>query len=298
MTVFLTKVWGFDEPCGPLVFSALGWRANAERKLKPGDLVAVVGTLNDHPADDDIGALLGMMQPSLTRVSTLDYPIVRNKDTVDAAGNYRWPYGLKNEKAWTFDGKPEFKALVPRRFGTSAATGIEELTPEEASAVLAQPRREIALLTSATSDQREQGKGKVWRRGAPPPSEVIRWIMRMRDVPASTYLFRLSRFKLRPDDTLLGKSIVGYKVGWAFDPTLRMREFNKIGMPGLNGLEYSVVLTQRWETAREAFRMEQQLLTAFDAHRHPGNREILAAVNFTSLETAWNDYVKKRRLGC
>ena len=49
MTLFMSKVWGFDNPCGPLVFRAEGWRANALGKLKEGDRVILVATLGKNP---------------------------------------------------------------------------------------------------------------------------------------------------------------------------------------------------------------------------------------------------------
>ncbi len=45
--IFITKVWGFSPPVGPLQFSSDGWRRNAREVLKPGDLVVLVGTKGD-----------------------------------------------------------------------------------------------------------------------------------------------------------------------------------------------------------------------------------------------------------
>lgn len=37
MAIFMTKVWGFEEPAGPLQFGKEGWRDRAREELKAGE---------------------------------------------------------------------------------------------------------------------------------------------------------------------------------------------------------------------------------------------------------------------
>ena len=52
---FMTKVWDFGAPVGPLQFSSEGWRRNAREVLRPGDIVVLVGTKGEETAEDDRG---------------------------------------------------------------------------------------------------------------------------------------------------------------------------------------------------------------------------------------------------
>ena len=60
MKVYMTKVWGFGEPCSPLQFSSEGWRNNAAEKLQEEDVVILVGTLNDNTDPSEQGIILGV----------------------------------------------------------------------------------------------------------------------------------------------------------------------------------------------------------------------------------------------
>lgn len=59
MTVWMTKVWGFGEPVGPLQFSTEGWRARARSQLQRGDVVVLVGTKGGETQEGERGLLLG-----------------------------------------------------------------------------------------------------------------------------------------------------------------------------------------------------------------------------------------------
>jgi hypothetical protein len=55
MTIYMTKVWRFDEPVGPLQFSTPGWRDRVRADLKPGDLVVLVGTKTENTDENERG---------------------------------------------------------------------------------------------------------------------------------------------------------------------------------------------------------------------------------------------------
>ena len=116
MTVFITKVWGFSEPCGPLQFSAQGWRDAACELLAEGDLVATVGTAQAPTSDEERGRLLGMMEPTKEIVRSLDFDLRQTPHDFDDEGNYKWPFGLLNRRAWIFEDRPLLNEISNRTF--------------------------------------------------------------------------------------------------------------------------------------------------------------------------------------
>ncbi len=293
MTVFVSKVWGFDNPCGPLVFNSAGWRDNSAAELQPSDRVLLVGTWGDETAEPDRNRILGMMEPSNIQVATSDFPLPNPTDhrAYREDGSYRWPFGLLNKRAWEFAPGLFLGAVAPREgnpFGSAAAAGIVPLTPEEAARVLAHPHHEIELLKSISTDKKLVGEQEAKRRGAPVPTEgVRRGVMHMRLAPAYVYWFRL----------VAGKTIVGHKIGWAFEWKRRLGQFNSVSLAALGGLQYKGHQVQLLGTARLAYHVEQQLFTALDQHRHPANREILTGIATPKVEEVWDKYVGAAMLG-
>lgn len=283
MTIYMTKVWGYSEPAGPLQFSLQGWRDRARAMLKRGDLVVLVGTMGDETEPAERGRLLGMMEPTTEPVLALDFLKARGPQDFNEAGDYRWPYGLLNRAAWRFDEpRARLSDISARSFSMDAALGIVPLTDAEAAAVLRLPRSASPLATSFRATLRIEGEEAARRRAAPPPSTTRTGVMHLRRAPASTYLFQLE-----------GATVPSFKLGWAFDWKLRMRGFNQSAMPTLGGLRYRAKLHQPWATAMEAFRMEQALLRSFDRARHPQNREILTGLSLPEIEARWYAYVQR-----
>ena len=117
MTIYMTKIWRLDPPVGPLQFSTQGWRDWARADLKPGDLVILVGTKTGNTDPSERGRLLGMMEPTTKVVSSLDFDMHKRPADFDDAGEYRWPYGLLNKKAWIFlEPRPLLEELSARDF--------------------------------------------------------------------------------------------------------------------------------------------------------------------------------------
>lgn len=100
--------------------------------------------------------------------------------------------------------------------------------------------------------------------------------MHMRSAEAHTYVLEV-----------LGASKPSFKIGWAFDHGARARQFNRASLPELGGLHYKAIYFKPWDTARLAYRMEQALLTRFDAYRHPANHEVLFGLDRRELERVW-----------
>ncbi|SMH28014.1 GIY-YIG nuclease family protein [Mesorhizobium australicum] len=283
MTLFMTKVWGWSVPVGPLQFSTKGWRENALDQLKAGDQIVLVGTMGDQTQDDMKGRLLGVMEPTDEPVMSLDFVEPRgSSDFVD--GKYKWPFGLMNRRAWSLPDQPLLSGISERKFSMDSAQGIVPLTPEEEQRVRTLRWQEEKLLQlTAHAQERIAKKHGNAKRTAPPPTTRRTGVMHMRRAPAYTYAMRI-----RSADRL------ALKIGWAFDFRQRANQFNHSSMPDLGGLKYEPVWYHLWDTARLAYHMEQRLLLHFADHRHPANNEIITGVKEDELGRAWQNGVLRK----
>lgn len=279
MTHFITKVWGWREPIGPLVFGSTGWRNNALEKLRPNDLVVLVGTTDEPTKPSEQGRLLGIMEPTSELVRSLDYPLPTLDRDFDEDGNYKWPFGLLNVRAWTLEERPLLTDISDRRFSMDAVKGIVALTDDEARKVDALVKRpaDMATATAVAQERISRATGRQ-NYTAPPPTTTRHGIMHMRRARAFTYLMEL-----------VGAAEPTHKIGWAFDWQARERAFNHHALPELGGLRYKTVQHHLWSTASEAFRMEQTLLRRFHASRQSFNNEVIVGVGRADIDRAWVD---------
>lgn len=285
MTLYLTKTWGFSDPSGPLQFSLAGWRDRARQLLIPGDLVVIVGTVGKQTDESERGQLLGLMEPTNIVVSSLDFELARGPEDYDEHGSYRWPFALELRSAWRFvEPRAYLIDITKRRFNMDAALGIVQLTEDEAAAILTLPRVAVPLLRPVRAAARVEGAEAARRRAAPPPTTTRTGVMHLRRAPAYTYAMRVENNRQS-----------AFKIGWAFDWRQRMQQFNQAALPTLGGVRYSIVLAELWNTAIEAFRMEQSLLRQFDSLRQSENVEVVAPLLYDDLETAWKIYVQHAR---
>jgi hypothetical protein len=285
MTIYMTKVWGFSDPEGPLQFSTQGWRDRARAELNSGDVVVLVGTKGDETDPRDRGRLLGMMEPTKEIVHSLDFNLPTREVDFNSAGEYKWPYGLLNSCAWIFlEPRSLLEEISTRQFSMDAASGIVPLSADEAAKVMALPRREIGLLMPIRARARVEGIDVARRRTAPPPTTTRRGVMHLRRASAFTYCMAIEN-----------ASPISFKIGWAFDYEAREREFNQTAMPLIRGLRYKTRLHRLWDTAIEAFAMEQAILRRFDDARHRANREVLCGVHYDTIEAAWIAYIQNAR---
>jgi hypothetical protein len=287
MTVYLTKTWGFDSPSGPLVFRQNGSRKSARSVLKDGDLVVIVGTMTSPTLIEQRGKMLGLMEPTKEIANTLDYELVTFPDHFDEGGQYRWPFALELRRAWRFlEPRTLLSAVSSREFGIDSGQGIVPLTPDEATRILALPHEEVGLLHQSIRTKTRidlEGPDSARKKAAPPPTTRRNGIMHMRRMSAFTYAMEIEH-----------ASQSAFKIGWAFDHKARARQFNLSSLPKLGGLRYKIRLERLWDTAFDAFRMEQWLLRNFDTLRHPSNREVVCPIDLRSVEAAWVEYLIKR----
>ncbi|MGU3496292.1 hypothetical protein ACLBXM_19810 [Xanthobacteraceae bacterium A53D] len=276
MAMFLTKVWGFGEPVGPLQFSTSGWRENALRQLKPGDQVLLVGTTIEPTIPEERGRILGVMEPTSEPVMSLDYDLrPAEEDFVD--GKYKWPVGLMNRNAWLIEDGPLLSAVSSRKFSMDSAQGIVPLNSEEETRVRALRWIEAPLLQpTAQAQERMARKHGVAKRSPPPATTTRTGIMHMRGAPAYTYAMEIK-----------GARHVAFKIGWSFDYKQRAEHFNHAAMPDLGGLKYVPFRFHLWDSARQAFHMEQRLLIHFDNRRSTTNHEVIVGVTMKEVELTW-----------
>lgn len=272
----MTKVWGWGAPVGPMQFSTNGWRKNALGQLEPGDRVVLVGTMGDQTPDDMKGRLLGVMEPSREPVMSLDFDVrARPSDFVN--GKYKWPVGLMNLRAWSLPERPKLSDVSDRKFSMDSTRGIVALTDEETDKVQALDWREEDLLQpTAQAQKRLAKKHGAAKRSAPPPSTTRRGVMHMRRAPAYTYAMKV-----------VGAKPSAFKIGWAFDFKQRARQFNHAAMPGLGGLEYQPFRFHLWDSARQAFKMEQALLSRLSSRLNADNAEIVQDLSEDELHALW-----------
>lgn len=279
MATFLTKVWGIDEPCGPLQFGEAGWRERARRLLTGGPhRVVMVGTMGEQTPEHWRGRILGMMEPTTEPVMSLDFPL--STRTADFTGEtYKWPFALHNRRAWKFEEPLTLLTdLTDQKFHMDAAAGIVPINDDLAHKIMELAHVEIELLRSVvTAQDRVSGETGTSRRNSPVPTTTRRGVMHMRRARAETYCFRIA-----------GGEGSYFKVGWAFEHTLRRRQFNRAALPALGGLRYVPLWCEAWDTAKLAYRMEQAVLRSLDACRHPDNHEVVKASE-TVMLSAWRE---------
>jgi hypothetical protein len=140
-----------------------------------------------------------------------------------------------------------------------------------------------AGVTPISSTKPPEGQGELRRRGgAPPPTTIRQGVMHLRHAQAYTYLMQIE-----------GASELAFKIGWAFEYTSRQKEFNQAALPVLGGLRYVIRKYHLWDTAKQAFKMEQELLSNFEKNRHSANREVIFGISFEMIEAAWGQFVAK-----
>lgn len=276
MAYFLTKTWGFEEPCGPLQFGDPGLRSKAKRMLSDGDLVIIVGTKGKETASSEQGRLLGIMEPTQHAANSLDYDVRKASNDFDENGEYKWPYALLNARAWIFEDRPLLSEISDRKFEIDSATGIVPLIAEEIQKIETLDRRAVSLLKSVRTEARISGHDEARRYSAPPPTTKRAGIMHMRRAAAYTYCMRLE-----------GANADAFKIGWAFDYRIRAQQFNHAAMPSLGGIRYTIELEHLWSTARQAYSMEQHILEKLRGNCHHDNREIVSGITSTDLKLAW-----------
>ena len=110
----------------------------------------------------------------------MDFDLPTREVDFDDEGEYRWPYGLLNRRAWRFPARPPLEEISRRPFAMDAASGIVPLTDEEASKVMQLDREEVELLLPIRARARIEDEEAARRRAASPPTTTRTGVMHLR----------------------------------------------------------------------------------------------------------------------
>jgi hypothetical protein len=297
--IYATLAWGF----GPETWGAVGFSVESVRNSladdlrKKGGLVLTIGTQGDETAPEDQGRLLGLHQLGTMPIRTeeLVEPGVWRTHLRDNGGVPKWPFGLPIISADRFDDPPRRRDLLPRLHAENLhrklASNYEELTDDEAAAILALARTPVAAIWSTpTSAFATRWLGRA--PTGPRPSPGVR-ILSAHSGPAATYCFVLEGSALAmvaSNVAPLGSGLKIYKVGFSNDPERRRSELNAY-LPDNLTLEWRPVYAE-WHTDEiNAWAMEQEVfrrLRMLDAQHVKG--EIFTA-RPKVLDSTWHTAV-------
>ena len=196
--VFATLAWGFT----PDTWGAIGFGFEKVRNALAADLrnkggsVLTIGTMGMETSLEEQGRLLGIHKVGTLPIRTeeLVEPSLWSSHLRDNSGKPKWPFGLPIVSAERFnDPQPTRRQILPRlhdeNLHMKLATNYVELTPDEASAVLAAPRTQVDKIWSTPISA-----FATMRVGRSPPgfrpTSGIRTLM-LTSGPAATYCFAL-----------------------------------------------------------------------------------------------------------
>ncbi len=249
--VFAKRFWGFNPDIWPIVsFSKSGNRHRPLRQSRPGDLVLFIGTEGEETEPQDRGRLLGLAEfgrNELESAEGLDVPALR-RNAFDEHGRLRWPKALPMVRAWRIVNRPRVTDVLQRQLTYPATVRALLL---DAAAVLALGREEIAL-PDIPALNRLRALNDAFRGSGPTtgprPTSWSRTVHRDADGESWTYAFRFGSRDV-------------WKIGHAKDVEARLAEINQHVPEEVLREGWRLVLRQRWDTATQAYEMEQRVLT-------------------------------------
>ncbi len=287
--IFGTRFWGFDPVSSPFAgFTYEGSRASLIARSQPGDLIAIVGTMEEPTAVADRGKLLGLLEFLATPMQATDLipPGQELPEHLFENGRFKWPYAVPITRAWRFTSPKLIRQVIDRQLTMAATTGVDPLSEDEVDAVLNLDFEEVELPLSRAQLRNirlgESSKPKLSSDGAgqpgPPPSE---WsaITSRADGPTATYLMRFGHQDV-------------WKVGISQNVKDRRQSLNfAIPTEILDGQEWQVFLTKIWPSGATAYQMEQALLDRLKIYATRNER---VATSRDVVERAWQDFLLGR----
>lgn len=258
MQVFIKRFYGFGAHWPVVSFSRPGSLDSLLARSEPGDLMAFAGTLGDQTAEPHKGRLLGLAEFGRSRLHSREAlpPEIFAAAAKGHTGDIRWPHAMVMTRAWSFTGSPlpAMTEVLGRELPMAAISNAVLLSPAEQERVLALPREEFNVaVTRAIWDEREAVAAVVGPGGTmgPIPSSFTTTVMRDALKAASTYAFRFG-----------SKNV--WKVGWAHDPSERLRDLNRhVPSEVLDNQRWGGGWIQKWASADQAYAMERRVLDSF-----------------------------------
>lgn len=289
--VFTTRFWGFDPAVFPFVaFTYEGSRSSLIDQARPGDLVAVVGTMSEPTAANDRGRFLGLIEFLRTPMQAEDLLLLDHQNLpphlLDEAGQFKWPYAVPGVRAWRFEEPPLIRDAIGRQLTMAATTGVDPLSEKEAEQLLSFPTIEVELppsrpqLRQERLDGRSELKPLTGSTGqpGPPPSEWSALTAHM-DGPTDTYLMRFGARDI-------------WKIGISQNHAQRCKALNfSVPSEVLNGECWKVEFFHRWQNGAEAYAMEQAVLAKLAPYATINER---IRTTEAIISRTWQDYLMGR----
>jgi hypothetical protein len=202
---------------------------------------------------------------------------------------YKWPFGLPMLKAFRFIGSPDLAELfgdyLPGTQWASYALDIKEKLGHEAvDKILSLSVEEAKIIDApAIISQRERHDALVLNvircgQTGPGPSDS-RSESNTKITETSTYLLQLF-LQEKPENI--------FKVGYTGDTVKRLSDLNKGLVPSVTNYHWKIVLTQKFQTARNAFDFEQLIHKSLSDKRVENEKEIYET-ELKYIKSAWSD---------
>jgi hypothetical protein len=279
MKLFIKRFWGFDGITWPIVsFGAAGSLTTLLANSSPGDLMAFVGTLGEETEEHHRGRLIGLAQFGRRRMHSRK---ALPPDSFAAAekgpnGDIKWPHAVLITRAWKFTDNPLpiMTQVLGRQLPMSAMSNAVLLSTDERDRVLALPRQEVDVgLTQAIREERAAITEAIGPGGTmgPIPSSYTSKVVKDADKEAATYAFRFG-----------SKNV--WKVGWAHSAGERLKQLNAHVPHEVLGQRWGGGLIEKWASAKQAYEMEQRVLSAFPTEAKFGER---VHCSLDQLDTVW-----------
>lgn len=277
MTLFITRVWGFQPEHWPVI--TFGLEGNRDRLLKestPGDRIVFVGTLREPTLEHLRGRLLGMAEIGRIPVDTLDIVSAEHLDQhdYDDAGRFRWPKAIPMVRAWRFTPEPKLLDVLEEQLPYHATSQAVALAEKDAKAVLElEVKPTVIPSTIALENARLLDKAL----SAANPTTGLRpssWegaVSRDVERTSFTYAFRFGNTDI-------------WKIGHAINVGDRLKQVNRHVPTEIVNQEWYSAYQQRWDSETEAYAMEQRVLNALEAYRTEGERVFCSE---QELRNAW-----------
>lgn len=296
--VFVTSVWGFEpHRWAGQGFGHEGIRDKLIREYNSDDYLLLVATFGPEANDTEKGMLLGLAKLGSKALPTQQVvdPEMYLETRFQNNGRIKWPYSVPFTQAWHFDEPLKSRReLLPRLqddgLGMKIGTGFEQLSDEEAAAVLRLPKTETPSLYKSdemlAQEALQQSVGQQRKASKGPTPSFGQSLLQIEDSPASVYQLEfigdVSAALGCQRHEIAGKKL--FKLGWSIDPVNRARVINSY-MPNSKAFGWKYSRSHRYDSRLKAYAVEQMLLGALSQYRHIGEMVLCAE---KTLDAAWN----------
>lgn len=279
--VFAKRFWGFNPAIWPIVsFSKSGNRHRLLRQSRPSDLVLFIGTEGDETEPEDRGRLLGLAEfgrNEIEAAEVLDVHALR-PNAFDEHGRLRWPKALPMVRAWRMVNRLRVTEVLQRQLTYPATIRALLLDATDTAAVLALAREEVALPDIPVLNRLRALNDALRGSGPTTGPRPMSWtgtVHRDADGESWTYAFRFGARDV-------------WKIGHAKDVQARLADINQHVPEEVLREGWRLVLRQRWDTATQAYEMEQRVLAGLRTLKNAISVFERVCCTQRQVETVWS----------